>query len=95
MTYTQAQASGYFPATGGDTTTQLFVQRVAATLNVQEGNDSSCIAGTIAAANTFLAANPPGSGSSLTKAERDNAVALDATLDDYDNGKLCAPHRAG
>jgi len=67
------------------------VQLIAAMLNVADGNESSCIAATIAAANTFFANHPP--GSTITSAQAAQAVALAGTLDAYNNGDMCAPHR--
>lgn len=75
----------------GDKSFTMFPALVAAKLNVLIGNDASCIAATIAAADAWLCANPLGTG---VKGE---AWALGEPLywelDDYNNGYLCAPSR--
>ncbi|HEY5999660.1 MAG TPA: hypothetical protein VI078_10225 [bacterium] len=79
---------------GGDKTYDLFRQFVAATLNGFVGNDTSCITAVLAAADRWLAAHPPGSGVRADDAAWTGAgAALHATLDAYNNGLLCAPHR--
>ena len=77
----------------GDATIILAQQLIAAELNVQLGNTSSCVSSTIAAANSLLAANPVGSHLSTSSAAGQQAVALGSTLDSYNNGALCAPHQ--
>jgi len=75
----------------GDVTIQLAKQLIAAKLNVEIGNESSCVDGAIADADAYLASNPVGSkpkGSSKAAGE-----ALKTLLDEYNNGQLCAPHR--
>jgi hypothetical protein len=62
-------------------------------LNVLIGNDNSCVATTITAANAWMAANPLGSkvaGSSAAWAEGE---PWHQQMDAYNNGLLCAPHR--
>lgn len=78
----------------GDKTYTMFGALVAAKLNVLIGNDDSCIAETITEADAWMEANGP-VGSNI----RANSVAwkegepLCFELDDYNNGKLCAPSR--
>jgi hypothetical protein len=77
----------------GDATRILAVQLIAAQLNVAAGNASSCIAATVAQANALLVTYPVGSNLRTSTAAGAAAVALGATLDQYNNGLLCAPHR--
>jgi hypothetical protein len=68
----------------GDASIILLRQLIAAWLNVFAGNDGSCIADTLAAADAWLLS---GSG------ERSEAIELADILDRYNNGRLCAPRR--
>jgi hypothetical protein len=79
---------------GGDKTYNMFSQLVAAMLNVAIGNDDSCIASTITAANAWLATNPLGSNVRANSAAwQSEGSVLHSTLDAYNNGLLCAPPR--
>ena len=94
VTYSQAQAIALMSSPGkGDKTYDLFKQLVAAKLNVLIGNDSSCIDATIAAADAWMGTHPPGSGVKASSSAWAVAGPLHQTLDDYNNGRLCAPHR--
>lgn len=73
----------------GDKTVALAKQLVGAKLNVCAGNDSSCIASTISAAESWLTNYPVFSGQKSWL----GADVYQELLDDYNNGKLCAPHR--
>jgi hypothetical protein len=80
----------------GDKTYSMFSALVAATLNTMPSlnNDYTCIAGTLFHANAWMSEHPVGSivkGSSAVWQE--NAADWHSRLDDYNNGKLCAPHR--
>lgn len=89
----------------GDKTLTIFRAVVAAKLNVAIGNDDSCIAGTIDAAETWM--NEYGPAGSGVKANSDawqmswttdkktypSGEDLYEKLDDYNNGELCAPSR--
>jgi hypothetical protein len=79
----------------GDKTYGMFEQLVAAKLNVEIGNDDSCIASDITAADAWMATNGPvGSGVKANSAAWKNSGSdLHGDLDDYNNGLLCAPHR--
>jgi hypothetical protein len=77
----------------GDKSIDLFKQLVPAKLNVLIGNDSSCISSTISAADAWLVSNPVGSGVRSSSAAWATGGPLHQTLDDYNNGRLCAPHR--
>jgi len=81
--------------TKGDKTFNMFEQLVAAKLNVLIGNDDSCIATEIAAADAWMTTNPVRSGvSASSDAWKDPGSALHTKLDDYNNGLLgCADHR--
>jgi hypothetical protein len=78
----------------GDKRYTMFPNLVCAKLNVLIGNDSSCIDATIAAADAWWATY---SGSLvLAKSyawQGGGGGALASTLDAYNNGLLCAPHR--
>ncbi len=76
-----------------DKTFTLFPALVAAKLNVMMGTNASCISGTIAAADTWMAANPVGSGVSGSSNAWKTGEPLYLTLDLYNNGRLCAPSR--
>jgi hypothetical protein len=94
VTYSKAQAISIMETPGkGDKTYDLFKQLVAAKLNVLVGNEASCINGTIAAADAWLAANPVGSDVHASSTAWVTGGPLHSTLDDYNNGRLCAPHR--
>ena len=78
----------------GDKTWSMYRQLTAAVLNVANGTDDSCIAGVIADADQWLIDNPLGSGVKAgSSAWKDSGDALHETLDAYNNGELCAPHR--
>ena len=93
--YSQDAALALMAAPGrGDKTYDLFRQFAAALLNTLAGNDGSCSAAALAAADDWLAQHEPGSGVRAdTPAWREAGAELQAALDDYNNGLLCAPHR--
>jgi hypothetical protein len=94
VTYPKAEAIGYMAnQTEGDMTYVMFMHLVAAKLNVLIGNESSCIDGTIAAADAWMAAHPVGSGVTADSAAWDEGEPLKDMLDKYNNGELCAPER--
>jgi hypothetical protein len=73
----------------------MFSSLVPAMLNVMVGNDDSCVASTIAAANAWMATYGP-VGSNVPASSDAWAVEgepLHSHLDAYNNGLLCAPHR--
>jgi hypothetical protein len=92
-TYTVAQAISWFNKVGKDKTTIMFAQLVAAMLNVKIGNDSSCVGPTISAANAWLVTYPLGSNVAGSSNAWSVGQPLEQTLDAYNNGLLCAPHR--
>jgi uncharacterized protein YfaS (alpha-2-macroglobulin family) len=93
-TYTVAQAVKNM-ATGSakDKTINLFSQLVAAKLNVLIGNDSTCIAADITAADNWMKTYPYGSKVTASSAAWQLISAVFTRLDNYNNGLLCAPHR--
>jgi hypothetical protein len=94
ITYTKAQAIAKMQnPTKNDKTYNMFEQLVAAILNVEIGNDDSCIAATLIAADDWMADHPVGSGVSAESAAWAVGSPLHTTLDKYNNGLLCAPSR--
>ena len=96
QTYSAADAISWINKVGKDKSTMMFAQLVAAKLSVAIGNDSSCIAPTIAAADNWLKWYPVGSsvaGSSDAWSGSGMGAQLEQTLDAYNSGQLCAPHR--
>ncbi|HSJ71214.1 MAG TPA: hypothetical protein VLA29_06165 [Acidimicrobiia bacterium] len=78
----------------GDKTYDMFNQLVAAVLNVEIGNDASCISSTITAAQAWLTANPLGSNvRANSSAWQGSGSSMHSMLDAYNNGLLCAPSR--
>jgi hypothetical protein len=77
-----------------DKTFTMFPALVAAKLNVLVGNDDSCIADIITAADAWMAAyGPVGSGVAGSSMAWQEGEYLYLELDDYNNGFLCAPSR--
>jgi SdrD B-like domain len=93
VTYTKAQAIAWLSKVGKDKSTTMFSSLVPAMLNVLVGNDGSCVSATIAAANAWMTTYPVGSGVSASSAAWSLGEPLHITLDNYNNGRLCAPHR--
>jgi len=91
VTYTKNEAIAILKAAvKGDKTISMAKQLIAAKLNVADGNDASCIADTIDAADEWLS-NHGGVGAA--QRQWDNGDLLHDELDAYNNGLLCAPHR--
>lgn len=95
ITYTKSQALEIMNTSPrGDMSYQMFWHLVAAKLNVANGADSSCIADTIAAADDWMATyGPAGSNVRANNGAWDIGEPIKNTLDQYNNGKLCAPPR--
>jgi hypothetical protein len=93
VTYTKAQAIAWLSGTGKDKTVTMFQSLVSAMLNVMIGNDGSCINVAIAQGNAWLATYPLGSNVAGGSAAWAAGDPIHNTLDAYDNGLLCAPHR--
>jgi hypothetical protein len=96
VTYTAATANNLLSRPPkGDQTWSMFRQLVAAILNVANGTDPSCIQSTIDAGNDWLTTYPLGSGvKASSPAWGDVGEDIHGTLDAYNNGQLCAPHRS-
>lgn len=75
-----------------DKRTTIFRALVAAKLNVLIGNNATCVAGTIAAADAWFQTNSGAPVRANSQAWRDGEP-LYRTLDNYNNGMLCAPAR--
>lgn len=92
--YTAAAAVNIINApVKGDKTLTMFPALVAAMNNVTIGNDASCIASTITAADAWMTDNAPGDGVKANSDAWDVGGPLASMLDQYNNGYLCAPHR--
>ena len=103
-TLTKAEALVFLGTkVSGDKTITIFSSLVSAILNTELDNNTSCVNGTIAdAQHWFSLYGPVGAG--VIKAKSDAWVGgpmntfkagepLHQTMDQYNNGLLCAPHR--
>ena len=99
VSYTKAEAIAWLGKVGSDKSITLFSSLVPAMLNVAIGNDGSCVADAIAAANAWMAPplaggyGPVGSNVLASSAAWKIGEPLQIQLDSYNNGLLCAPHR--
>jgi hypothetical protein len=93
MTYTKAQAIAWLGKVGKDKSTTMFSSLVPAMLNLLIGNDGSCVNATIAAANQWMTTYPVGSNVAGGSQAWTNGEPLHIIMDNYNNGRLCAPHR--
>jgi hypothetical protein len=93
VTYTVAQAISWLNKTGKDKTVTMFQSLVSAMLSVKIGNDGSCINTSIAQGNAWLATYHLGSNVAGGSQAWAIGNPIQSTLDAYDNGLLCAPHR--
>jgi hypothetical protein len=92
-TYTKAEAIGWLGKVGKDKSTTMFSSLVPAMLNILLGNDGSCVNGAIAAADKWMVAHPVGSNVAGSSDAWRVGEPLHVTMDSYNNGLLCAPHR--
>lgn len=93
-TYTKAQAIALMNVgESGDKTYTVFRHLVSAKLNLLIGTEASCINASIAAADAWMATYPVGSGVAGKSAAWGQISGTATTLDNYNNGLLCAPHR--
>ncbi len=77
-----------------DKTFNLFMHLVSAKLNLEIGNDGSCVSEDIDLADEWMADNGPvGSGVRANSSEWQEISDTFTSLDEYNNGWLCAPHR--
>jgi hypothetical protein len=79
---------------GGDKTVSMFAALISAKLNTTLANNTACILQTIEKADLWMTAHPVGSGVKASSPAWAEADAWHTLLDDYNNGKLCAPHRS-
>lgn len=95
VTYTKAQAIAIMNANKAlDKTYTMFNALVSAKLNLILGNNASCIATTVLAADQWMAKyGPVGKGVKANSAAWKEGEPLYLKLDAYNNGLLCAPHR--
>jgi len=98
VSYTKAQAIAWLGKVGKDKTTTMFSSLVSARLNVMIGNDSSCVASTITAADLWMTKpligyGPVGSNVAASSYAWSVGEPLHQQMDAYNNGLLCAPHR--
>jgi len=95
VTYSKADAIGWLKTNNKhDKTITMFRALVAAKLNVLIGNEDSCITGTIAAADAWMAADGPvGSKVRANSDAWQTGEWMYEALDAYNNGELCAPAR--
>jgi hypothetical protein len=89
----KAQALSFLAASGKDKSLTMFSSLVSAKLNVLVGNDSSCVASTIEAADEWMTTYPAGSGVKASSLAWKLGEPLHRLMDNYNNGMLCAPHR--
>jgi len=97
-TYTVDEAIAIMQApVKGDKCYTMFDALVAARLNMYSGNDHTCIDETWKDAKNWMYANECLQDGTRVKASskawQDSGEALYWILDDYNNGKLCAPSR--
>ena len=94
VSYTMEQALFWLDSVGKDKTTTMFSSLVSAKLNVLVGNDSSCVASTVVAADAWMATyGPVGSNVHAASFAWKVGEPLHRLMDNYNNGMLCAPHR--
>ncbi len=93
VTYPQDHAIYYMGMPSrGDKTYDIYASLCAAKLNVLLGNDASCIASVIAAADAWLGSYYLGSGIAGSDPDwQEEGETLHQLLDAYNNGELCAP----
>jgi hypothetical protein len=83
----------WLSSTGKDKSVTMFQSYVAAYLSIKIGNDGSCVSQTMTDAYNWLVSYPVGSGVAGGSAAWALGQPIQSTLDAYDNGLLCAPHR--
>jgi hypothetical protein len=92
--YTRDEAIAWIAKSGKDRTTTMFASLVSAKLNVQIGNDASCVQNTIADADAWMTTyGPVGSSVHAASVAWKLGEPLHRLMDNYNNGMLCAPHR--
>jgi hypothetical protein len=92
--YTTSAAIAKMGKVSGDKTLSMFAALVSAILNTTVvSNNATCISDTITSAQTWMTTYKVGSGVKASSAAWALAQEWHQRLDDYNNGKLCAPHR--
>ena len=92
--YSTELAISWLDRVGKDKTTTMFSSLVSAKLNLLLGNDPSCVASTIAAADVWMATyGPVGRGVAASSLAWKRGEPMHRLMDNYNNGMLCAPHR--
>jgi WD40 repeat protein len=94
VTYSKSQALDWLWRSGPDKTLTMFASLLSAKLNVLAGNDQSCVASTIEAADAWMATyGPVGSLVRASSYAWKVGEPLHRLMDNYNNGMLCAPER--
>ena len=102
VTYSKDEAIALLGNVGKNKLTTMFSSLVSAKLNVLIGNDPSCVAGAIDAADAWMATYGPVNTKVVLASSQawKDGEPLHITLDTYNNGllynsngQLCAPHR--
>jgi hypothetical protein len=94
VTYSETDAIGWLTKVGKDKTTTMFAALVPAMLNLLIGNDGSCVNAAIASGNAWMATyGPVGRNVAASSYAWSIGQPTQQTLDAYNNGLLCAPHR--
>jgi len=93
ISYTRETAIEWLGKVSKDKTTTLFSSLVSAVLNRLVGNDTNCVNDTIDRANGWMIIHPVGSGVAASSPAWATGEPLHIILDNYNNGRLCAPHR--
>jgi SdrD B-like protein len=91
--YAKGTAIAWLGKVGKDKSATMFSSLVSAMLNSLIGNEHGCVDETIVAANSWMTAHPVGSNVAGSSAAWAEGESLHITLDNYNNGRLCAPHR--
>ena len=94
----QKVAIGYMGKVSGDKVLSMFAALISAKLNLLAGTDGSCIQTTVDLADAWMVAHPVGivvkaSNPFWSADSETSGSALHQLLDDYNNGRMCAPHR--
>jgi SdrD B-like protein len=94
VAYSKDDAIIWLGKVGKDKTTTMFSSLVSAKLNLLIGNQASCVSGAISLADAWMAKyGPVGSNVAASSAAWTVGEPLHQTMDAYNNGLLCAPHR--
>jgi hypothetical protein len=93
VNYTKAQIITFLGKSGKDKSITIFASYVSAWLNTYIDNDPSCVSAAMNSADLWFASYPPGSNVAGSSAAWQQAEPWHQTMDSYNNGLLCAPHR--